>query len=277
MSALVDVRRARGAVWAGGRPRRRFVDGGRRRAGRARGCERRREDLAAECRCGVVRPAGGTVHVGGDDVTGRTPNQVVRRGLTQVPEGRQVFPSLAVEANLMLGAFGRSFGPRSSRRRFATFVGAARRANASSGSTPCCRSCTSCATAPQVERPAASSRWWQSDAHSWPSHARSRSTSSRSALPRSSSSSSSASCDRLNEEEHVAILLVEQNARLAFDLCERAYVLETGRIVLEGETRGYPRSPGGAAVPISGTAWTTTFRSSSSSVSQRDLCSRSSV
>jgi branched-chain amino acid transport system ATP-binding protein len=40
----------------------------------------------------------------------------------------------------------------------------------------------------------------------------------------------------LNEEEHVAILLVEQNAQLAFDLCERAYVLETGRIVLSGES-----------------------------------------
>ena len=38
---------------------------------------------------------------------------------------------------------------------------------------------------------------------------------------------------RLNDEEHVAILLVEQNALLAFDLCERAYVLETGRVVLE--------------------------------------------
>jgi branched-chain amino acid transport system ATP-binding protein len=39
---------------------------------------------------------------------------------------------------------------------------------------------------------------------------------------------------RLNDEEHVAILLVEQNARLAFDLCDRAYVLETGRVVLDG-------------------------------------------
>ena len=49
---------------------------------------------------------------------------------------------------------------------------------------------------------------------------------------------------RLNEEERVAILLVEQNALLAFDLCERAYVLETGRVVLEGE-QGDPRPPGG--------------------------------
>jgi branched-chain amino acid transport system ATP-binding protein len=42
---------------------------------------------------------------------------------------------------------------------------------------------------------------------------------------------------RLNEEDKVAILLVEQNALLAFDLCERAYVLETGRVVLAGESR----------------------------------------
>jgi branched-chain amino acid transport system ATP-binding protein len=42
---------------------------------------------------------------------------------------------------------------------------------------------------------------------------------------------------RLNEEERVAILLVEQNALLAFDLCQRAYVLETGRVVLDGESR----------------------------------------
>ena len=39
---------------------------------------------------------------------------------------------------------------------------------------------------------------------------------------------------KLNEEEGVALLLVEQNAQLAFELCQRAYVLETGRIVLSG-------------------------------------------
>ena len=39
---------------------------------------------------------------------------------------------------------------------------------------------------------------------------------------------------RLNDEEGVAILLVDQSASLAFSLCERAYVLETGRVALEG-------------------------------------------
>ena len=39
---------------------------------------------------------------------------------------------------------------------------------------------------------------------------------------------------RLNDEQGVAILLVDQSAALAFSLCERAYVLDTGRVALEG-------------------------------------------
>jgi len=39
---------------------------------------------------------------------------------------------------------------------------------------------------------------------------------------------------RLNRSSGMAVLLVEQNARLALDLCPRAYVLEAGRIALEG-------------------------------------------
>ena len=39
---------------------------------------------------------------------------------------------------------------------------------------------------------------------------------------------------RLNQEQHVSILLVEQNAAIALDFADRAYVLETGQIVLAG-------------------------------------------
>ena len=39
---------------------------------------------------------------------------------------------------------------------------------------------------------------------------------------------------RINQEERVSILLVEQNAKLALDMADRAYLLETGRIVLSG-------------------------------------------
>jgi branched-chain amino acid transport system ATP-binding protein len=39
---------------------------------------------------------------------------------------------------------------------------------------------------------------------------------------------------RINEEEKVSMLLVEQNAALALDLADHAYVLETGRVVMQG-------------------------------------------
>jgi branched-chain amino acid transport system ATP-binding protein len=39
---------------------------------------------------------------------------------------------------------------------------------------------------------------------------------------------------RINEEEGVAMLLVEQNATLALDLADHVYLLETGRVVISG-------------------------------------------
>ena len=41
----------------------------------------------------------------------------------------------------------------------------------------------------------------------------------------------------INRDEKVAILLVEQNAALALELAEHAYLLETGRIVMRGESK----------------------------------------
>jgi branched-chain amino acid transport system ATP-binding protein len=48
---------------------------------------------------------------------------------------------------------------------------------------------------------------------------------------------------KLNLETGLAVLLVEQNARLALDLCTRAYVLETGRIVEEGPSSRLREDP----------------------------------
>jgi branched-chain amino acid transport system ATP-binding protein len=48
---------------------------------------------------------------------------------------------------------------------------------------------------------------------------------------------------RLNRERGTSVLLVEQNARLALELCQRAYVLEAGRIVLSGPSSDLVRSP----------------------------------
>lgn len=47
----------------------------------------------------------------------------------------------------------------------------------------------------------------------------------------------------LNRDRGTAILLIEQNARLAFDLCERAYVLESGMISASGRCADLAESP----------------------------------
>ena len=54
---------------------------------------------------GVVRPSGGTVTFDGTDVTRTPAHGLVRRGLVQVPEGRQILASMTIEENLQLGAW----------------------------------------------------------------------------------------------------------------------------------------------------------------------------
>jgi branched-chain amino acid transport system ATP-binding protein len=56
----------------------------------------------------------------------------------------------------------------------------------------------------------------------------------------------------LNAGQGLAVLLIEQNARLALGLCSRAYVLETGRIVLEGPADEVAASPRVAAAYLGG-------------------------
>ncbi len=56
---------------------------------------------------GAVRPAGGDVRVNGISVVGRRPEDVARRGVALVPEGRRIFADLTVEENLRLGLAGR--------------------------------------------------------------------------------------------------------------------------------------------------------------------------
>lgn len=53
---------------------------------------------------GMLRPAAGRVSFRGRDITGWSTDRICEEGLIQVPEGRQIFPSLAVEDNLRLGA-----------------------------------------------------------------------------------------------------------------------------------------------------------------------------
>jgi len=54
---------------------------------------------------GIKHPAGGSLRFGGQDVSSVPAHQMVARGISHVPEGRQVFPFLTVRENLSLGAY----------------------------------------------------------------------------------------------------------------------------------------------------------------------------
>ncbi|MBP0482118.1 ABC transporter ATP-binding protein [Sagittula salina] len=49
---------------------------------------------------GLLKPRGGRIAIGGEDLTGADPHRIARAGLGYVPEGRQIFPTLTVEENL---------------------------------------------------------------------------------------------------------------------------------------------------------------------------------
>src|SRR5262249_46329596 len=53
--------------------------------------------------CGIVRPTAGRVSLDGTDITGWTSEAIVARGITQVPEGRRLFPQMTVRKNLSRG------------------------------------------------------------------------------------------------------------------------------------------------------------------------------
>ncbi len=184
--------------------------------------------------CGLVKPARGRIRIDGQDLTRASSGRVVRSGASLVPEGRQVFPSLSVESNLLLGAYGRVF-----RREIVSATLAYRtqrdrvrdRLERTYELMPKLRELAS--------RPAGRTSGGEQQMVAF---GRALMAEPRLLLIDELSlglapvvvQSLGAFLRRLNEEDGVAILLVEQNAHLAFDLCARAYVLEAGRCRISG-------------------------------------------
>ena len=56
---------------------------------------------------GIIDPRKGSIEFKGEDITARDPALIVQRGLSHVPEGREVFPLLSVHDNLLMGAYTR--------------------------------------------------------------------------------------------------------------------------------------------------------------------------
>ena len=208
--------------------------------------------------CGLIKPAAGRVRIGGRDLTGAAPGRVVRSGVTQVPEGRQVFPTLSVEANLLLGAYGRDFrGEIVS----ATLRFLRRRAQITQRLErvyellPALRQLR--------ERPAGQTSGGEQQmvaiARALMAEPRLLAVDELSlGLAPRVVQGLTEFLRTLNEDEGVALLIVEQNALLALELCSRAYVLEAGRCVLEGESEDVRRNPRVRAAYLGGLEVSTT-------------------
>ena len=54
---------------------------------------------------GVVKPKNASILFEGEEISGKTPDFIVSKGVTLVPEGRRVFPNLTVLENLKIGAY----------------------------------------------------------------------------------------------------------------------------------------------------------------------------
>lgn len=70
---------------------------------------------------GLVKASKDSIRLNGESIGGLPPGHIVRRGLTLVPEGRRLFPSLTVEENLLMGATAGRPGPWNLERLFSLF------------------------------------------------------------------------------------------------------------------------------------------------------------
>lgn len=165
-----------------------------------------------------VQPSTGGIFFKDLDLKNTAPEQRVALGLVHVPEGRQVFGPLSVEDNLRLGAYrrGRAERARSLERVYALFPVLAERRGHAAGMLSGGQQQMLAIGRGLMAQP----RLMLLDEPSMGLAPRLVAEIFR--------------CVRMLRDADTSVLLVEQNARAALAIADRAYVLETGRIVMSG-------------------------------------------
>ena len=168
---------------------------------------------------GIIDPSKGQIRFEGEEIQKRDPDWIVRRGVSHVPEGREVFPLLTVEENLRMGAYTRRDPD-----------GIAEDIEMVYGYFP-------------ILRERARQEAGQLSGGQQQMLAISRALLSRPKLMLMDEPSLGLSplltqeifriIARINRERGTTILLVEQNANMALEVADYGYVLEVGRIVME--------------------------------------------
>ncbi|WP_278924415.1 MULTISPECIES: ABC transporter ATP-binding protein [Pseudophaeobacter] len=169
---------------------------------------------------GIMDPEKGQVLFNGKPIQGQEPHRIVEHGIVHVPEGREVFPLLTVDENLSLGAYTRSDKAEIERDRemvFEYFPILAERRNQEAGTLSGGQQQMLAIGRGLMLRP-------QIMLLDEPSLG----------LSPLLVQEIFAILRRLNAEAHVTMMLVEQNARIALDLADVGYVMEIGRIVMDG-------------------------------------------
>ncbi len=177
---------------------------------------------------GLLRPSAGSVRYNGEDITAVPIHQRVGMGLALVPEGRGIFARLSVEENLDMGAYSRK-GPAEIRNDrdhvYALFPRLAERRHQTGGTLSGGEQQMLAIGRAMMSRP----RLLLLDEPSM-------------GLAPLMVQKIFATI-RTIAAEGVTVLLVEQNARLALEVCQRGYVMESGEITLHDESPALLANP----------------------------------
>lgn len=169
---------------------------------------------------GLLKPASGSIELDDKDLVKIAPDKIISLGLAQVPEGRRVFAEQTVHENLLLGAFHRKDKDgiqKDEEMVFDLFPRLKERSTQAAGTL-------------------------SGGEQQMLAMGRALMSSPRILLLDEPSMGLSPLLvkeifhiiETINKEKGVTVLLVEQNARMALSIADRAYVLETGKITLEG-------------------------------------------
>ena len=172
---------------------------------------------------GLITPAKGSISFLGQEMTGRKPSEIVRAGISHVPEGRQIFFSLTVHQNLLLGAYAKGRQKPELEKLYQSV----------------------CDLFPILKKRFTSKAGTLSGGEQQ-MLAIARGLMSRPKLLLLDEPSLGLAPLLVNSIFHIVqdlraggipILLVEQNVAAALRVADRAYIMETGRIVIQGPAR----------------------------------------
>ncbi|KKW68161.1 ABC transporter ATP-binding protein [Lampropedia cohaerens] len=178
--------------------------------------------------CGLVPVAGGSIRYRGEPLAGQPVHTLVRKGLVMVPEGRGIFAQLTIEENLLMGAYTREDKAvvlRDTERVYTMFPRLAERRRQTAGTLSGGEQQMLAMGRAILSRPELL------------------------LLDEPTMGLAPIMVEKIFEvvrsiaAEGVTILLIEQNAKLALELSQRGYVMESGEVILQGPSRQLLHDP----------------------------------